>query len=519
MGTHSATANSSQLPESLMAADAYPHPVQQIRLVETHLSWVFLTGSYVYKIKKPLRLPFVDFSTLDLRKHFCEQELRLNQRFDNNIYLGVVPLIRSQGGRLKIGAPNEAAGAVDFAVKMHQFDSQCQADELLARGELKCEEMTSFGEALAHQYTSMPNYEGDYAPGTAILANFDTLQATPSSKRFSRELARLAAQAKGDLATNEALLRERYIEGKVKDCHGDLHLSNIVRLDNGLRAFDCLEFDQQLRTIDTVCDIAFLFMDCLVRERADLAYAFLDGYLNVSGDYTGASLLPLFAAYRSIVRAKVAALRLEQSPQDESTANKLSRHIEWAYRQIDRPVGKLIITHGYSGSGKSYWAAQLVSTINAIRIRSDVLRKTRAQIPTIARPELKLGEALYSTQTSDQLYAEMVELSRALLSAGENVIVDATCLRRAHREGFYRMANELAAPHVLVSFDAPVEILESRISKRNATGKDPSDADVDVLHWQIQHAEPLARQEPIAIFDSENSSLKSLQKLIASALR
>jgi aminoglycoside phosphotransferase family enzyme len=329
----------------MLDADTYPHEVDALELIETHLSWVFLTGAYVYKVKKPVNFDFVDFSTLALRRHFCEEEVRCNRGFAPDL-LSVV-------------------------------------------------EMRAFGRRLASQHAGLPVLDMPYDPGEAMVENFATLKALPCTQPWRDQIAALEHQTEMQLAVNSGFLHRRRQEDHVRECHGDLHLSNLARLQDGITAFDCLEFDVDLRNIDVWCDAAFLFMDCAVRGCAELGYAFVDGYLDESGDYDGVALLPMFAAYRSVVRAKIAALRFEQSA-DAASRQKLATHLTWPLDQYARPTGNLYITCGLSGSGKSFWADQLVPEIQSLRLRSDVMRKSQHGLAPLDLSDSAVGGGLYA---------------------------------------------------------------------------------------------------------------------------
>ena len=502
----------SSLPEALLSPPAYPHTVVEIRLVETHLSWVFLTGEYVYKVKKLLRYPFVDFSTIEQRRYFCEQELRLNRRFNTEIYLDVLPIINSGCGGLLIGSAEDEDKAVDWAVKMRQFPPSMQADVLLENRQLREDELHCFGRQLANRHKALPRSFDRYDPLSQMLANFAALKASNNTCSYTKELVELENYTRQTAAQFAPLFDARRVNGFVRECHGDLHLSNIVRLGSGLTAFDCLEFNKELCTIDTINDVAFLFMDCLVRERPNLAYTFVDGYLDRSGDYAGIESLNLFSIYRSMVRAKIAALRLQQAPGDALTRSKLASHIEWASKWSKRGLGNLILMHGYSGSGKSYWANRLIPHLGAIRIRSDVLRKVRAGISPQEPSKRPVGEALYSVKASEQVYLAIANQAKTLLRQGDNVLIDATFLRSEQRQLFYKLAAEVGVACQVIALQAPHEVLLQRIQHRAAKGNDPSDADSDVLDWQLKHSDPLTNGEPVIEFDTETGSIEHLLK-------
>ncbi len=491
----------------LMRPEAYPHQVSSIELVETHLSWVLLTGHDAYKIKKPVHLDFVDFSTLEKRKHFCEEELRCNRAFTPELYLGVVPIVETEDGQLKMGGEGQI---VEWAVHMLQFAQTDQADRLLADNALTRDEMMDFGIALAKQHDRLLPARNVDQTGP-LKSNFDTLRSLQNTKEYRSILSRLEAKMFEDVKNIEALMTKRFETGFVRECHGDLHLSNLVRTPNGIRAFDCLEFDAKLRNIDVWCDIGFLYMDCAVRDRDDLGYVFVDGYLDHTGDYEGLTLLPLFARYRSMVRAKVAALRLEQSPQDAASAAKLKTHIEWTERHGTRSTGRLIMMCGLSGSGKSHWAARLVPELRALRLRSDVLRKR--SLGTGVR--YGIAEGLYSPAQSDLVYSKLAGITARLLSSGENVIVDAANLQLSQRQEFYSAAKTTGAICTLVQLTAPITILRERIENRKREGGDPSDADINVLQWQCTREELPTTAEPLLTIDTRDLTIQELLNQIS----
>ena len=495
-------------PAPLLSAEAYPHAVAEIRLVETHMSWVFLTGDYVYKLKKPVRFAFADFSDAGVRRHLCEEELRLNRQFAPHLYLAVVPIVVDEDCQLRIGEPGESAQAIEWAVKMRQFDTAMQADNLLRDGQLHAGELRVFGATLARQHAAVAVYEGPYDPAGPMWENFDSIDATGVAP--ADVLARLRTELADRLESLEQTLIARQSQGFVRECHGDLHLSNMVRLDDGLHGFDCLEFSPELRNIDCICDAAFLIMDCLVRRQPGLAYAFLDGYLNHTGDYRGAALLPMFVAYRSMVRAKVAALRLQQEPTDPSAGTKLSQHLQFCLDRAQRSPGRLLIMCGVSGTGKSYWAQQLCEALGAIRIRSDVLRKVRSGIGVAARTDAGIGDGIYTPDRSSQLYAEMAQCASDLLAAGESVIIDAASLQPEQRQTLYRAGADAGAGTQVLYLTAPRLLLEQRIEQRNQAGEDPSEADASVLAWQLANHRPPGADEPVIEADTRQIDLQSL---------
>jgi uncharacterized protein len=465
-------------------------------LIETHISWVLLAGDYAYKIKKPVDFGFLDFSTLDRRRFFCDEELRLNRRFAESLYVDVVPITRV-GAVARIGGDGEP---IEWAVRMRRFPGEMQLDRRLAAGELEPSELAEFGATLARVHATLPRAAADSRFGTAAAVlgpvdeNFLQIRASRFASVNSDLVDRLAAWSTAKHAQIATLIEQRRRDGFVRECHGDLHLSNLVLLDDGIHAFDCIEFSEGLRWLDLISDGAFLMMDCCVRDRADLGYAFLDRYLEQSGDYAGGALLDFYLVYRSMVRAKVAALQA-QSADDAELLRRYEAHLQFARDRALRSQPAVILMCGVSGSGKSWLAQRLVERIPAIRIRSDVERKRMAALQPLQHSGSALDQGLYTAQTTDALYAHLERSADALVSGGERVLVDATFLSEARRDAFRREAARRGAAFVIVHCTAPREVLVERITRRNSANDDPSEADVAVLDVQLQRYEPPASSD------------------------
>jgi len=302
-----------KLVHSLINNGNFGHPVTSIELVETHISWVLLTGQYAYKIKKPVDLGFLNFSTLAARHKFCLIELELNRRFAPEIYLDVVSI----GGRPdqpEIGA----SPVLEWAVRMHQFPPDARLDRQIKQGHISADDLWIFGASLAHLHaqstvftdTSFDSIEAISKPSED---NFTLLSAHCQESNLPEQLSLLAKWSATELTRLSRTIKDRQATGKTRDCHGDLHLENLVRLDDRIAPFDCIEFDVALRRIDVINEVAFLFMDTVRIGRQDLGYSFLNRYLEVSGDYPGIALLPFYSIYRCLVRAKIAILRQSQT--------------------------------------------------------------------------------------------------------------------------------------------------------------------------------------------------------------
>ena len=496
--------------ESLLSPESYSHACSNIRVVETHISWVFLTGQFAYKLKKPIDLGFLDFSTLAKRRFYCLEELRCNALFAPEIYLELARIHRDTNGRYTVDGTGEV---VEYAVKMRQFDDAEQLDHILENDELDVDLLRDFAAELARIYEKSRRVDtlnrGADAVLAPLLANFHALSATPETRRFTESIAGIRAWSLNAHKRLKNLFAQRARHGWIRECHGDLHLSNLVRTNSGIRAFDCIEFNSELREIDTISDVAFLFMDCAVRDRTDVAYSFIDGYLDATADYTGARLLRFYAVYRSMVRAKVAALQLAQSF-DRRAVQKVERHIDWAQAITSARLGRCYLMCGVSGSGKSYLAARLVAPLAALRLRSDRLRRAIANSAYELSSGPALDGGLYSDTMKTQVYDALLDLSRELISAGENVIIDATFLAPAERQKFYQLARELHCRYLLILCEAPHEILKQRITKRQLTNDDPSAATLAVLERQLAAFELPRDEARVCIRTDKEQDLRSI---------
>jgi hypothetical protein len=482
---------------ALLRPEAYAHPVREPRLVETHISWVLLTGDWAYKIKKPVKLEFLDFSTLALRKHYCEEELRLNRRLSSGLYDGVVAI----GGDPR--APRVGVEpALEYAVRMRQFRRDAEADRRLAAGRLGLSELRALGAGIGRFHLGAATAGSDSAYGEpeevwrSAAENFAEVGRHVRADTERRALARLARWSEERFRALRGSFARRKSEGWIREGHGDLHLTNLVQRDEGLTAFDCLEFDPRLRWIDVVCDVAFLVMDLELRGRDDLAYGFLDAYLEATGDYGGAEVLDFYRVYRSLVRAKVAALRAAQVAEPEGARERARcrAHLRLALRYVQPRRPRLLLMHGYSGSGKSWLGERLAVLLPALRVRSDVQRKRLAGLDALAASHSGVAAGLYAPGQSRRTYAQLERIVREVLRSGESVVVDAAFLQRDQRAAFLRLARELRVPCAIVDCVAEPSVLEARIRRRAG---DASEADTAVLAYQQRVAEPLAPGEPV----------------------
>ena len=468
------------LPQSLrglLEPAAYPHAVDSIELVQTHISWLLLTGDYAYKIKRPVRYAFIDLTDPGRRAFDCREELRLNRRFAPSLYLEVCE-IRADATGAHIGGPGQV---IEHAVRMRQFDRDCELDRLLEAGRIEPDELGGFGRALARLHLQLP-VARDPAPWataarvrTLVLQNHEQAVDACVAPALKATLQALRAPLESRLAELESCIDRRRSAGRVRECHGDLHTRNVVRLGGELVAFDCLEFDEALRWIDVADEISFLSADLQARNAGAHAHAFLAGYLAESGDYEACRLLPLYEAHRSLVRAKVTALAGDE---------RVADHVRTAQTSLERPRPQLILVSGLSGSGKTWLAKRLAPRLEAIHLRSDVERKRLAGVADMAHSDSAVGAGLYVPQASAEVYAHLEICAGHALAGGRSVIVDATFGRREDRARFAALAKSYRVRASLIFCSAPVEVLRHRIVERAARGSDASEANLAVLDWQ-----------------------------------
>ncbi|MCF6210380.1 MAG: AAA family ATPase [Gammaproteobacteria bacterium] len=490
----------SALITALLDPAAYNHPCRDIQLIETHISWLLLTGDYAYKIKKPVNFGFLNFSTLTLRKHFCAEEIRLNTRLAPQIYLQVVTITEGPDG-VRING----RGAIrEYAVKMRQFDNAGLFNRLIHRNRLSREIITDTARRLAHFHGEIAVAdEGSLFGGPAavhhpVQENFTQLeqQATDflSNREHRRRFEHIHQWSEQTFAALETTFAKRKIDGFVRECHGDLHLGNIVLIDAQVTPFDGIEFNPDLRWIDIMSEMAFLLMDLQDHGRSDLSHRLLDAWLEISGDYGGLAVLRYYQCYRAMVRAKVAALRGSQA-RSENTESDLANYMQLSqkYTRPTRPA--LLITHGLSGSGKSWLTQSLLEATGMIRLRSDVERKRLVGLDPLAHSDSAAGTRLYSAGFTQRTFTRLEDLSRQVLRAGYIVVVDATFIKHSERKRFRQLAHSLAVPFRIIHCETDIEILRRRIRARQAEGRDASEAGLSVLELQRENQQPLGEDE------------------------
>ncbi len=475
-----------RLVASLVSRLAAASPGAAPQVIQTHISTVILAGDLAWKIKRPVRLSFLDFSTLALRQHFCQEELRINRRLAPPLYLDVVPIT----GSVEAPVFDGPGAPIEYALRMRRFAAADAFKTLARAGHLRAAQVEALARYLAHFHLGLApvppealetvagNDVGSWAAES--LAGIEGHPLRPAS--CSRDdLAALRTALEAFFARRASVMAQRLDEGFVRECHGDLHLGNIVLWHGEVLAFDAIEFDARLRCIDIVNDVAFTFMDLHAAGQPALAWRLINAWVEQTGDFDGLSLLHGYATYRAVVRARVALLS-----GDEETEFA----VYWALaQQLIRPAAspRMVLTMGLSGSGKSTLAQFLAEDLGAVCLRSDVERKRLHGLAPTDRPAPAL--ALYSAQATQRTYARLALVAGRLLEAGLSVVVDAAFLRQDERETLLMLARGRGADFSLVACVAPEAVLRARIVARSRAGGDPSDATLEVLALQQRIAQ------------------------------
>ena len=475
-----------------------------VRLVETHVSWVLLARELAYKIKKPVRLPFLDFSRLAERRRSCDEELRVNRRFAPDLYLDVVEVRQGSAGP-SFGGAGEV---IDVAVRMRRFADGALWSERLAAGTLGAAQIDSFAEKLAAAHRDAAAAPVDRACGSpavharvvdGLVAAIDAWQSRLASPR--PEWRPLRAWLRDEVARLDSHWRERLDAGAVRECHGDLHLANVLQQGAESIAFDSLEFAAELRWIDPLDDLAFLVMDLLAHGRRDLGFRLLNAYLEQSGDYDGVAALRFFLVSRALVRAQVCALRDADAREAVGKAAFGYLHLASALALGRDP--RLAITCGLPGSGKTFVSQSLAETAGALRVRSDVERKRLFGISPLQSSRHRGTGEVYGADATELTYTRLLTVARTALLAGWPTLVDAAFLRRSERVRFAAMAGSCAAPFAILHCHGENTLLRQRIAARRERGDDTSEADLEVLERLTEVAEPLDDGEVAATIDCD----------------
>jgi uncharacterized protein len=473
-----------------------PKPAM-VEVVQTHISCVFLAGDDVYKVKKPVRFSFLDFSTLERRLHFCHEEVRLNRRLAASIYRGVVSII-IDGSRYRF-AEESHPDAIEYAVHMRRLPQERSLDALIANGGVEVAMMDQLAQRLVRFHSTANCDETVTANGTpeaiwAILNdNFSNGRRFRGTTLATHENDLIESVTRRFLDSHHTLLQRRRAEGRIRDCHGDLHCDHICFADE-LLIYDCIEFNTQFRHIDVASEIAFLAMDLDYLDRHDLSRQFIERYIALADDPDALELLPFYACYRAYVRGKVDSLKSLETElgtaEREAAAESARRHFALSYRYAWSLTPFLIVVMGPSGSGKSTLAEHLGARLGFTHLNSDIIRKALGGVPATQRSTDARGESLYQPEYSRRTYGELHSRATAQLRHGRGVIVDATFLHRHERDAIASIAEASGHPIVFLECRCDEDTLRQRLAQRAARDDSPSDATWEIYQHQMSGYEP-----------------------------
>ena len=502
-----------QLTAQMQQPNFYPHAVaENIQLVQTHASLVFLTGEYAYKIKKSVNYGFLNYSTLDKRKYFLNQELKLNRQIAPELYLQILP-ISSNNGKFAL---ESSENIVEYALKMRQFSQDNLLSNLLKAGKLAQDCFVDLGKIVArfHADAKTNEYISSFGAvdkiSAAFVENYQQSQKYIGIVQTDEQFIKTKAYSDRFLALRKNVLINRVQQNKIKECHGDLHLKNICLWDDKIKLFDRIEFNESFRFVDTMYDVAFTVMDLEARDKSEFANAFLNSYFEYSGDWEGAIVLPLYLCRQAYVRAKVNSFLLDDrqvSQTDRQKAHKAAvNYYRQAYQYTQSQLGSLILMSGLSGSGKSTVARNIARTKGAIQIRSDAVRKHLAGI--------SLDEAgtdsIYTPEITQKTYDRLLELGMMLTKEGYTVILDAKYDRVALRQPAIEQTQDLNIPLKIIHCTAPMSVLRERLNRRQ---NDISDATADLIANQQATAEDFTTAERVYL-TTVDTSVKNPQLVI-----
>lgn len=488
--------------KSLSEPAAFPEPTRRVTLVQTHVSLIFITDSFVYKIKKPVDLGFLNFSTIDRRRFYCKEEVRLNQRLCPDLYLGVVELREADSGVSFTGAGK----VVDYAVRMKRLPEERMLTHLLATRQVGSDEFREIARIVGAFHLGAERGPEIDARGTAEAVrlnwseNLDEIGEFVGKSLAIRDLETIRDWAFDFIATHEGLFAERVEQGFIRDCDGDIHSGNICVADR-IYIFDCIEFNSRFRCCDTTADIAFLLMDLDFHRSGKFGEAFLDEYLKVTGDSGGVALLDFYKAYRAVVRGKVESLRLKDplipAPEREAALDRSRRYFRLArgYAVRGKLPRTMFLMSGLTGTGKSSIADELAFQLGLDIFSSDLTRKRLAGVAPAERHRDAYEEGIYSPDQTTATYSELMALTEGSLKRGKSAVVDATFRHWDERARFREIGENSSARCVILETTCPEQLVRKRLDARTAEDASVSDGRWEVFLRQKEDYEPPDRSE------------------------
>jgi len=505
-----------KLVKALLAPEAYPEPTQGVELAQTQMSFLFLTDSYVYKVKKPVNLGYLDYTTLDKRHFYCQKEVELNRRLCPNVYLGVVAITQHQG---KFFIADEGK-VIEYAVKMRRLPQERMMDALLANNQVSSEMLNLLAQKLVkfHQQADTNESIRTFGNPDAVTRNTEEnfsqtskyISKTISSKKYHQ----IKYYTNSFIRRNSSLFQKRVKEGRIRDCHGDLHTAHICFSDT-ICIYDCIEFNDRFRYSDVAAEVAFLAMDLDHYGRADLAHQFVTAYVTQSQDKDLPQLLKFYKCYRAYVRGKVASFKLDDpyitKNEKRQTLEVASSYFDLAYSYV-KSIPTLFITTGLVGTGKTALAQALAKRLGLVVISSDITRKRLASIPETEPRFEQFNTGIYSPEFSRMTYDTMFTEAKGILSDGGSVIIDASFTKTDQRLKAKRIAQEVKADFLVVECTLGEELIRKRLTERF------KEASVSDGRWEIY--QPQKKQfEPVVEIPAQNRVIIDTSQPISNSLK
>ncbi|MCA8837529.1 MAG: AAA family ATPase [Proteobacteria bacterium] len=477
----------------------------QAELLQTHVSWVLLHGQKAWKIKKAIALPFLDYSTLDKRKHFCTREFELNRLSGGSLYLGVRTLSRRPDGLFAV----DATGDIDeYIVEMNRFTQSALLSNLLAPRQnnapdrasddavLGRKEIAALAAHIGQFHLSCPAADQAYGSFDASKGettdNFEAVEHAGGDGRQNEILQSVKEKTLGELGSMREFISQRQAQGRIRLCHGDLHLGNLVWLEGQPLLFDRIEFSDDFAQVDVIKDLAFLYMDLYSYGHPQWAALLADVWAQTTGDYEGLALLRVYACYRAMVRAKIAAITSDQNPGDAAIRAQIWQRVDLASSFVRPEQNCLVLMHGTTGVGKSWYSARIAGALGGLQLHSDVIRKQLAGLPPDPVLDADVLSKLYTPASSKATYDRMLELASAWLAQGYSVVVDASFLARTHRRAFIDAAAQYQAQCLIAT---PQCSAQEQLQRLSQPRDDASDGNARVLQMQQASVEPLDESE------------------------
>ncbi len=483
---------------SQSAKDIFKHQVNKIRVLDTHASWVILTGKYAYKIKKDVDFGFLDYTTLEKRKKYCKLEFVLNQALAGELYIGVMAIIETNNKiTLKnINDVSENDNVIEYTLKMNEFSQDELFITLIKKPyKIKRFHIDNLAMQIAEFHVKAKNNPPNELLGAPeqlkkpVIENFTQIRELLTEQEDFDNLDKISKWAKNFYEKRFDHFVKRKKNKLIRACHGDMHLGNIILHNNKPIIFDCIEFNKTFHWIDTIADVGFLIMDLDFNNCDEYSYRLLNKYLQYTGDYQSLAILPYYLSYRAIVRAKI---NLLQKDKGTEYFEQYRKYIDLALKYITKPVPTLVITHGASGSGKTHISRLLSEKYQLIHVSSDIERKRLANL----HPYEKSHDAnIYNLEFTEKTYDKLLEEAKFLLKTGYSVVVDATFLKKHYRDKFYQLTQEIGAKFGIASLENDPDILKTRITKRAENPNNVSDATHAVLEKQLENQDELSKQE------------------------